>query len=514
MPAKGVSMRKIKTLLQLHYACNLSQHQIANSLNLSVGVVNKYLQRSEQVGITWPLPVELEDEAMLRKKLQSTGQVEPKARHNIDFAFLHTERKRKGVTLQLLWEEYAQTYPNPLSYPHFCLLYRKWRQVQPQSMRQYHKAGDKAFVDYAGPTVNIIDPNNGAIRAAQIFVGILGASNYTYAEASWTQQLPDWIASHRRMFEFFGGVPALIVPDNLKSGVHKACRYEPDINPTYADFIEYYGTAVLPARPAKPKDKAKVENAVLVVERWILARLRHHTFFSLSQLNAVIGELLHQLNHRPFKKMPGCRASAFAEIDRPALKALPTHSYELTEIKWARVHIDYHIELHQHYYSVPFQYIGKEVMLRFTAQRLECYYQAKQIALHVRNTQKGGHTTLIEHMPKSHRRYMEWTPSRFLHWASQIGESTTRYVKHLLESKPHPEQGYRSCLGLLNLAKRYGNIRLEKACERAWLLGMRTRRSVASMLEHRLEDQALPKAQSTDTQPIPHENLRGKQYYH
>lgn len=515
MPTKGVSMRKIKSALRLHYECKLSQHQIAKSLGLSVGVVNKYLKRAITAGIGWPLTKELEDEEVLNNRLQ-LQQRHPKSAliDGIDFVVVNHELKRKGMTLQLLWEEYTASVTKPISYSHFCLRYRQWSKTQPQSMRQTHKAGEKAFVDYAGQTIELIDPDSGEIRTGQIFVGILGASNYTYAEATWSQQLPDWISSHRRMFEFFGGVPALIVPDNLKSGIQKACRYEPDINPTYADFIDYYGTAVIPARPGKPKDKPKVENAVLVVERWILARLRHRTFVGLVELNAAIRELLHYLNNRPFKKMPGCRASAFTEIDKPALRELPKHPYELVEIKRARVHIDYHIELNQHYYSVPYQYIGKEVLLRFTLQRLECSYQGKIIAMHPRSYQKGRHTTLPEHMPKAHRKHMEWTPGRFLTWGAQIGAATNRYVKYLLESKPHPEQSYRSCLGLLNLARRYGNDRLEKACERAWILGARTRRSVASILEHKMENEALPALQNPAPQPINHANLRGKNYYH
>lgn len=507
-------MRKIKTILRLHFESKLSQHQIASSVQVSSGAVNKYIKRATLAGLNWPLPADYEDEGKLKALLKSPGKVaatEPY--HPIIFADIHRELQRKSVTLQLLWEEYKENSPDPISYNHFCRLYRDWKNTQPRSMRQTHKAGDKAFVDYAGQTVDIIDPDTGEIRTAQIFVGILGASNYTYAEATWSQQLPDWIASHRRMFEFFGGVPALVVPDNLKSGITKACRYEPDVNPTYADFIEHYGTAVLPARPYKPKDKAKAENAVLIVERWILARLRNRTFVGLAELNQAIRELIRHLNSRAFKKFPGTRLSAYEEIDKPALRALPVHAYEYTHFKKARVHIDYHIELDKHYYSIPYQFTGKEIELRFTPERIECWYQGKQIALHVRSYKKGAHTTLPDHMPKSHRKHMEWTPGRFLNWATEIGTATTRLVKHFLECKPHPEQGYRSCLGLLNLSKRHGASRLEKACERAWQLGARTRKSVDSMLTHNLENLPLPNEKITSP-TIRHENLRGKINYH
>lgn len=507
-------MRKIKALLRLHHESQLSQHKIATSLQLSVGVVNKYLQRASAAGIAWPLGPDCEDEQLLRKRLNGEKPALPAVSQPIDFAYLHQELKRKGVTLQLLWEEYKPTVTHPYSYNHFCLLYRQWKACQPQSMRQTHKAGEKCFVDYAGPTIDVIDPGTGEVRSAQIFVGVLGASNYTYAEATWTQKIPDWIASHRRMLEFFGGVPAMIVPDNLKSGVTKACRYEPEINNTYADFSEYYGTVILPARPYKPKDKAKAENAVLVTERWILAALRNQTFVGLAELNAAIRKLLDILNTKPFKKLPGCRRSAFLEIDHPALKALPAYPYEITEFKKARVHIDYHVELEGHYYSVPYQFIGKEIALRFTLNRMECWYQGKQIALHVRNYQKGKHTTVADHMPASHRKHLEWTPGRFLNWSAQIGTATLRLVKHLLESKPHPEQGFRSCLGLLSLSKRFGDARLEKACDYAWQIGTKTRRSVESILQSRLENQtAIPKTQTSLLLPT-HENLRGGDYYH
>lgn len=454
MPTPGVSMRKIKTILRLHFESKLSQHQIAHSLQISSGVVNKYIKRAVATGLTWPLPTEYDNEATLKTLLKPLPKVSTsKNRHTINFADIHRELQRKSVTLQLLFEEHQPTFLQPMSYNHFCRLYRHWKNIQPKSMRQTHIAGDKAFVDYAGHTIDIIDPDTSQLRTVQIFVGILGASNYTYAEATWTQQLPDWIASHRRMLEFFGGVPALIVPDNLKSAITKACRYEPDVNPTYADFIEYYGTAVLPARPYKPKDKAKAENAVLIVERWILARLRHRAFAGLAELNRAIRELIYDLNSRPFKKLPGSRISVFMEVEKPALRPLPTHPYEYTHFKKARVHIDYHIEFDKHYYSIPYQFIGKEIGLRFTPERIECWYEGKQIALHVRSYKKGAHTTLSDHMPKAHRKHMEWTPGRFLNWAVQIGTATARFVTHLLECKPHPEQGYRSCLGLLNLSK-------------------------------------------------------------
>lgn len=517
MPAQEVSMRKIREVLRLHFAAGLSQHQIASSLGLSVGAVNKYIGLAKTAGLAWPLSAEFSEDKALKQALSPSKLTLVAKGQVLNFADMHSTLKQKGMTLQLLWEEYCVTTAIPYSYVHYCLLYRNWRGTQQYSLRQTHTAGEKAFVDYAGPTVDIIDSDTGEIRAAHIFVGVLGASNYTFAEATWNQQLPNWIASHVRMFEFFGGVPKLVVPDNLKSAVQRACRYEPDLNPTYADCIAHYGCAVLPTRPYKPKDKAKVENAVLVVERWILARLRHQTFFGLHELNLAIKQLLTQLNDRPFKKLPGCRRSQFEQLDKPALSALPQQPYQYAEFKKARVHIDYHVELDGHYYSVPYTLVKQEIELRFTVNTIECLHQSKRVASHARSYKKGAHTTIIEHMPKAHQAQMSWTPGRFLNWALEIGSSTRDLVQHLLNSKLHPEQSYRSCLGLLRLAKQYGNSRLEHACARAIALGSLRRHSVASMLQKGLENAPLPAVNSSSANTTPsllHDNIRGAMYYH
>ncbi len=491
MPTKEVSMRKIRELLRLHFTAGLSQHQIATSLSLSVGVVNKYVHLALQAKLDWPLPADLEDDLALKRALIPPKEVILSG-PPLDFSALHLALKQKGVTLLLLWEEYCPTVEKPYSYVHYCLLYRTWRSTQQYSMRQTHKAGEKVFVDYAGPTIDILDPETGEIRTAQLFVGVLGASNYTFIEATWDQKLPNWIGSHIRMFEFFGGVPLLVVPDNLRSAVTRACRYEPDINPTYADCIAYYGTAVMPARPYRPKDKAKAENAVLVAERWVLAKLRHHTFFGLNELNAAIQPLVHALNNRPFKKLPGSRRSQFELLDQPVLKPLPAQRYQLSEFKKARVHMDYHVEFDGHYYSVPCLLVKQEIEIRFTTTTIACYHHSNRIASHARSYRKGAHTTLMEHMPKAHQKYLGWTPERFLNWAEDIGPFTRELVNYLLKNRPHPEQGFRSCVGLLGLVKRYGKPRLEQACKRALALGSPRRKSVASLLEKNLENASSP----------------------
>jgi transposase len=514
MPADRLAMRQIKDILRLRFDAGLSLREIARSLNLSVGVISKYLQLAAAAGIGWPPPADLDEDALARK-LQPPPPANLSAIPLPNFVEIHQELRRKGVTLQLLWEEYAEANPGEYySYPHFCMLYREWRQRLSPTMRQTHTPGDKMFVDYCGPTMPVIDPLTGEVHDAQIFVAVLGASNYTYAEATFTQQLRDWIGSHVRTFQFFGGVVRLVVPDNLKSGVDKACRFEPVLSRTYAELLEHYDTASLPTRPYKPRDKAKVEAGVQIVERWIMARLRKLTFFSILDLNIAIKQLLGVLNHKPFKKLPGSRYSQFEALERPALKPLPARAYEYAEWKKARVHIDYHIEIDGHYYSVPHSLIKRQLDVRITATTIECFLNNQRVAVHPRSMTVGGHSTITEHMPKSHRAHLEWTPGRFLNWAITIGPSTRDLVRHLLDNRPHPEMGFRSCLGLLSLEKRFGNQRLEAACQRALALSAPTRRSVLSILEKGLDSQPLPESDTAAaaTPPV-HENVRGAAYY-
>lgn len=505
-------MYKIKDILRLYFDAKLSQRQIAASLQLSPGVVNKYIALAKTSDVNWPLPDELSDKAL--NLLLKSGHIKIERYVEPDYAHLHQELKRKGVTLLLLWQEYESTHhPNAYRYAQFCMKYRQWQQRQKPSMRQVHRAGEKLFIDYCGPTVDIIDPSTGEIRSAQIFVAILGASNYTFAEATWDQTLPNWIASHVRAFHFFGGIPTLLVPDNLKAAVTKACRYEPKINQTYADLAAHYGTAILPARPYKPKDKAKVENAVLVVERWILAKLRHHTFVGLSALNTTIRALLDDLNNRPFKKLPGTRASQFEAIDKPALKPLPARPYEMATFLATRVHMDYHVEVDKHYYSVPYTLVKEVLQVRLTTSTLECFHQGVRVASHLRSYASHKHTTLAEHMPKAHQHYLEWSPQRFLNWAMEIGTYTQKVIQLLLEKQAHPEQGYRACLGVLTLAKRYTAQRLEAACQRALAIGAPRRRSIISILDKNLEQLPLPVTSCASSPMAVHENIRGAIYY-
>ena len=429
-----------------------------------------------------------------------------------DYTEIHRELKRKGVTLFLLWQEHKEAHPEGYQYSRFCDLYREWVGKLDLPMRQDHKAGEKLFVDYAGQTMPVIDRLTGEIREAQIFVAVSGASNYTYGEASWTLSLPDWIGSHSRAFAFMGGVHELVVPDNLLSGVSKACRYEPDINPTYHEMARHYGTAVMPARVRRPKDKAKVEAGVLGAERYILARLRNHTFFSLAELNRAIGTLLSEYNEQPFQKLPGSRRSVFEALDKPALRPLPCEGYEYAEWKKATVNIDYHVEVNRHYYSVPYQLVKEKVDVRVTNTTVECFHNGQRVASHLRSDLAGRHTTVTEHMPKAHREYAEWTPERLVRWAAKSGGATAGVVERILSSRPHPQQGFRSCLGIMRLGKQYGPDRLEAACARASAINATSNKSIESILKKGLDKRPLPEP-PPQLPLIEHANVRGGDYY-
>lgn len=510
-------MRKLTQVLRLHFESKLSIRQIARSLNISVGVVSKYINRATECNISWPLSEEV-DEQKLTELLKSPSLKSNcrKSTNDIDFAKIHQELKLKTVTLQLLWEEYKTQVSTPLSYSRFCHHYRIYKQSLKRSMRQTHKAGDKVFIDYSGVTFDIIDPETGEVRAAEIFVGVLGCSKYTFAEATWSQQLPDFLASQRHMFEFFGGVPALIVPDNLRSAITKTCRYEPEVNPTYAQFVEYYATAVLPARPYKPKDKPSVESGVQVVQRWILGRLRHQTFLGLTELNIEIKRLLKNLNTKPFQKLPGCRESVFLEIDKPQLKPLPPEGYEYRYYKISRAGIDYHFALNGHYYSVPHKYCGELIDLWVNRHTVECYFKGQLIATHLYSEIAGQQSTIAHHMPKRHRKQSEQSKERFLKWSEQIGIYTHTIVKKILEEKSHIEQAYRACLGLLTLSKKYGEKRLEKACSYGVQQGVYSQKSILSILQNNLDQASNISINIADEKlcVTSHENIRGSHYYH
>lgn len=505
-----LSMRKIKEVLRLHLQHKLGTRPIARVVGASPSTVGDYLARAAAAGLTTLDAVETLSETALERALFAAPAKPPSERPLPDWAVVHREMRAKNVTLALLWEEYKAVHPDGLQYSQFCQRYRDWRGQLDLVMRQTHRAGEKLFVDYAGHTIPIVERDTGEFREAQIFVATLGASNFTFAEATWGQTLPEWCASHVRAFDYIGGVPALVVPDNLKSAVTRACRYDPELNPSYQALAEHYGVAVMPARVRAPRDKAKVEAGVQFVERWILAALRHQTFFSLAELNAAIAALLQRLNARAFRKLAGSRRTLFEQLDAPALGTLPAMAFVFSDFKPARVNIDYHIELDGHYYSVPYALVRREVMLRYTASTVEVLHAGERVAVHARSHRRGAHTTVAEHMAPAHRAVGEWTPERLVRWAEKCGPAVAELVRTIINERAHPQQGYRACLGILRLANSYGEARLDTACQRALLLGAHSYRSVASILKRRLDERD---AEPTDAAPIAHHNVRGPGYY-
>jgi transposase len=511
MAAERISMRTIREVLRLKWERKLTNQQISQSCKIARSTVTDYLSRAEQGGLSWPLPPELDDGRLEGLLYPPRSSDAAEKRNMPSMEHLKAELSRRSVTLRLLWLEYRQGNPDGYQYSQFCLRYRQWAAKLDVCLRQTHRAGEKLFVDYAGQTIPVMNPESGKADDAYLFIAVLGASSYTFAWASFSQDLSCWIEAHVRAFNFFQGVPEILVPDNLKSGVTKPCYYEPDINATYLEMARHYGAVVIPTRVAKPRDKAKAESAVLVAERWILAALRNHTFFSLGELNAASAEKLGEMNNRPFQKLQGSRHSLYESVDRPALRALPAVPYEYAEWKKARVNIDYHIEIGGHYYSVPYQLVKEQVDVRLTASTVEVLFKNSRVAAHPRSSRPGAHTTLAEHMPKAHQKYLEWTPARLIHWAGKNGPHTQELVRGIMEGRRHPEQGFRSCLGIMRLAKRYSPERLEAACARALILKAHSYKSVESILKNNLDAQELPEA--VGGEPLRHDNIRGTGYY-
>ena len=507
-------MRKIREVLRLRFELGLGQRAVARACSISQSTVHEYLNKAAAAGMVWPLGEEWHEQR-IEQALFGERQVIKRLPEQVlpDFASLHAQlQQHPHLTLQLAWEEYRQVHPEGYGYSRFCELYQRWRGKQDVVLRQVHQPGEKGFVDWAGATIPMHDPVTGEVWPASLFVMTLGASSYTYAEASRDQQLNSWISAHIHAFEYFGGVPRLLVPDNPRTGVSRACRYDPDLNPTYQEFAMHYAVGVVPARPYRARDKAKVEVGVQVAQRWIVAALRHQKFFRLEDLNRAVRELLERLNQRPFKKREGSRASVFAAIERQALRPMPAERFDMSQWSYARVNIDYHIAFDANFYSVPYTLVQERVEVRATPTTIEIFQKGQRVASHVRGHGREQVITQAEHRPKSHQAHLEWTPSRMVHWAEQIGPQTAKLFERILAEKPHPEMGYRSCLGIIRLAEQYSSARMEAAAERALQTGACRYQSVKSILKNSLDQQPLAELPPLPVPPT-HDNIRGAEYF-
>ena len=506
-------MRKIGEVLRLQ-AQGLSQREIGQSVGAAKTTVREYLRRAAVAGIRWPLPEGLDDSQLEAKLFPPLIVAAGKRRPLPEWVEVHRELKsRRHVTLMLLWLEYRESHPDGLGYSQFCWQYRRWQGAQDVVMRLGYRGGERLFVDYAGDTVPVIDPDTGEIRSAQIFVAALGASGLLYAEASWSQDLGSWLLAHVHCFEVLGGVPEAVTPDNLRSGVSRACWYDPEINPSYLELARHYGTAILPTRIAKPRDKAAAEVGVQVVERWVLARLRHRRFFSLEELNRAIRELIEAVNGRAFRGQVTSRRDLFLELEKGALRPLPASRYEFARWKRGKLGIDYHVEFESRFYSAPYRLARQEVEVRATSQVVEIYHKGARVASHVREYGKRRFITNPEHMPASHRAHLEWTPSRLVRWGAEAGPAVAELAEAMMRTRPHPEHGYRACLGLMQLEKRYGKERLNAACQRALLVGSPSYQSVKSILKAGLDRVPAAAPKLVVLAAGRHENLRGPAYY-
>jgi len=504
-------VNSIREILRLSFSCGLSRRQIAASLGLSRSAVGECVRRAYAAKLTWPLPEKLDEATLFALLYPPTDPVSEKPKP--DCAYIFSELKRKGMTLSLLWEEYKQRNPDGYMYTQFCEIYRQWLKKTTLVMRQEHKAGHKAFSDFSGGKLRITDPHTGEVKMCPLFVSVLGASNFTFVRLFESETAEAWCTGQARAFEYFGGCPEMVVPDNPRAVISRACPYEPDVHPDFLLLAQHFNVAVVPARVRRPKDKAKVEAAVGLATRWILARLRNQTFFSVAEANRAIEALLEDLNNRPFKKIAGCRRSLFEAVEKQRLSPLPPNRYEYTHIERCRVRKDYHVEIENCFYSVPNQLVGHRVEARISKATVEILFKGRRVASHPKASRPGDVQRVEEHMPASHRAYNGCTPERFFKWAHKVGTSTEDFVKELFARKKAPELAYRACFGLVRLAKLHGDERLEGACQRAAALGSYAYKTVKLILQNNMDCRPLPTAELPQQLHIVHRNIRGAGYY-
>jgi len=512
MPRKRVSMNKIREIIRLDEMAGLSQRAISKALSISRPVVSEYLSKVKKAGLSYNMIKTMDDDTLLQTITDTvciTNERYNTLHHKFDA--ISKELKRTGVTLQMLWHEYRQEHPNGYSYTQFCYHYQMWRSSSEITMHITHKAGDKMFVDFAGKKLEIVDKQTGEVTEVETFIAVLGASQYTYVEAVASQKKHDWIKVNQNAMYYFGGVSQAIVPDCLKSAIHKSNKYEPDINPEYTDFARHYQTTILPARPNHPKDKALVEGTVRIVYTRIYAAIRNKTFHTIDELNNAIRLELDKYNSIPMQRLGTSRKQLFDDLEKNVLNPLPIQKYEIRTFKSLKAQFNYHIYLSEdkHHYSVPYRYRGKQLTVIFTDSVVEIFHKNNRIAFHKRNPTINGYSTITEHMPKQHRQYGDWSPQRFTNWAAKIGTHVAVVINTILSSRKHPEQAFKTCLGILKLTDKYDNNRLNNACEKAIEFDYLTYKGIKYILENDLDNY-----QEELFQSLPdHNNVRGQHYY-
>ncbi|MGB6324974.1 MAG: IS21 family transposase [Methylocella sp.] len=514
MPTERLPMRKIRDVLRLKFEAGLSERPIARPQPLSNGAVNGDLQRARVAGLGWPLPDHLDDTALEQLLFPPAPPVAGPARPVPDWPWVEKELRRRGVILAPLWEEYRTAHPDGFGYSWFCEHYAAFKKRMRPAMRQTRAAGEKVFVDFAGDMIDIVDPVTGEVRPMKLFAAVMGASNYVFVQARPSEKIADWIGAHVDLFAFLGGVPKFAVCDNLKAAVTNPDRYEPGLNRSYLELAGHYGAAILPGRPYKPRDKAKAEQSVLLAERWVLARLRNARFFSAADLSAALGELARDINARPMRGFNASRAELFATLDKPALKSLPDEPCAFAVWKRCRVAPDYHAEADGHWYSAPFRLIRELVDVRAADKTVEIFLKGQRIASHMRAPNRRGHTTLPEHMPSAHRRHASWTPARLIAYGEKVGPSVAALFEAVMTGRPHPEQGFRTCLGILALTRTCDNARVDAARRRGVPIKARSVASIRSILKNGLDRAFLDETEGGDREPVRHGNIRGGHYYH
>lgn len=512
MSRKRTELRRIREILRLHHELEYSDREIARAYKMSHTTVSKICTAVHEAGYTWPLSDEVDNNLLQqicypRKSHSMSKHPQP------NWEGIWKQMQRKGMTLRLQWLRYKDKHSDGYQYSQFCEYYNRWCKKKNVSMHQEHRAGVNTEVDYAGSTLPLTDPLTGVVKQVPVFVSALGVSGLLYAEATLSMKLPDWIGSHMRMFEFYGGATEILIPDNPKTGVKRPCRYDPDIQRTYENMVRHYGAVVIPARVRKPKDKPQAERGVQEVLRWIIVLLQEREFFTLEEMNESIFDELEKINNKPFTVREGSRRSVFEDLDKPLLRPLPSEHFTFEEWKKVKVHIDYHVQIDYNKYSVPYVLAGQKLTARITGATVELFNGEKRVASHMRElTGRNRYSTHVKHMPENHVKHLKMTPDKIMRWAVRVGSHASEMAETILKRREHPAQGYRVILGIMGLSRKYGEERLEKACGMALRINSLRLKDVKLILQKELDLNQFD-GEDKEDEPIMHKNIRGEEFY-